>query len=201
MLGAGNAPAEGIQMPIEVNELIEQQMKGLTELVGSMKRSRVAAARRAATESAARIKSINSRVRDIARSGVRLTYISNGAVQGLIELQADIVNSALTEAAEQIQRMAYTESVRDLAGMQAEVLQAARKRIVEDISRAVTILKDAAGDVRKVATASKAKQAAAPKKKRKVARRKTKVAAKTRTAAASRAKRGTRRRAKRKSRG
>lgn len=188
-------------MPIEVNELIEQQMKGLTELVGSMKRSRVAAARRAATESAARIKSINSRVRDIARSGVRLTYISNGAVQGLIELQADIVNSALTEAAEQIQRMAYTESVRDLAGMQAEVLQAARKRIVEDISRAVTILKDAAGDVRKVATASKAKQAAAPKKKRKVARRKTKVAAKTRTAAASRAKRGTRRRAKRKSRG
>jgi phasin family protein len=190
-------------MPIEVNELIEQQMKGLTELVGNMKRSRVAAARRAATESAARIKSLNNRVRELARSGVRLTYISNGAVQNLIELQADIVNSALGEAAEQIQRMAYTESVRDLAGMQADVLQAARKRIVEDISRAVTILKDAAGDMRKVATTAKTKTAAAPKKKRKSARRKTKTAvAKGKTAAASRSKRGARRlRAKAKSRG
>lgn len=187
-------------MPIEVNEIIEQQMKGLTELVGNMKRSRVAAARRAASESAARIKSLNSRVRQLARSGVRLTYISNGAVQDLIQLQADIVNSALTEAAEQIQRMAYTESVRDLANMQADVLQSARKRIVEDISRAVTILKTAAGDMRKAATSATAKPAAAPKKKRKVARRKAKVAAKTKTKVARRAKRGTPRRAKTRSR-
>jgi phasin family protein len=193
-------------MPIEVNEIIEQQMKGLTELVGNMKRSRVDAARRAATESAARIKSLNGRVRQVARSGVRLTYISNSAVQDLIQLQADIVNSALTEAAEQIQRMAYTESVRDLASMQAEVLQAARKRIVGDISRAVTILKTAAGDMRKAATVAKSKPAAAKKKKRKVARRKAKAVktAKTartaKTAGVRRAKQSTRRRAKTKSR-
>lgn len=189
-------------MPIEMNEFIEQQMKGLTELVGDLKRSRVAAARRAATESAQRVKSLNTRVRDLARSGVRLTYISHGAVQGLIELQADIVNSALTEAADQLQRMAYTESVRDLASMQAEVLQAARQRIVDDIARAVAILKSAASEARKVAATAKAKPAKAAKKKtRKAVRRKAKVAAPAKTAARGRAKVATRRRAKTRSRG
>lgn len=188
-------------MPIEVNEFVEQQMKGLTELVGNLKRSRVEAARRAASESAARIKSLNTRVREVARSGVRLTYISHGAIQGLIELQAEIVNSALTEAADKIQRMAYTESVRDLASMQAEVLQAARQRIVDDIARAVTILKDAAGDMRKVATPAKAPRPAAAKKKRKSARRQPRVVAPAKAAAKRPAKRAARRRAKTPSRG
>lgn len=187
-------------MPIEVNEFVEQQMKGLSELVGNLKRSRVAAARRAAAESAERIKSLNTRVRQLARSGVRLTYISHGAVQGLIELQADIVNSALTEAADKIQRMAYTESVRDLASMQAEVLQAARQRIVDDIARAVTILKDAAGDMRKVATPATTAPATT-KKKRKVVRRKAKPAAPAKAARKSPAKRAARRRASPRSRG
>jgi Phasin protein len=194
-------------MPIEVNEFVEQQMKGLTELVGNLKRSRVEAARRAASESAARIKSLNTRVREVARSGVRLTYISHGAIQGLIELQAEIVNSALTEAADKIQRMAYTESVRDLASMQAEVLQAARQRIVDDIARAVTILKDAAGDMRNVATAAKAPPPTAAKKKRKSARRQAQAKAKAkdvapaRTAAKRPAKRAARRRTRTPARG
>jgi len=188
-------------MPIEMSEFIEQQMKGLNELVGDLKRSRVAAARRAATESAARVKSLNTRVRELARSGVRLTYISQGAVQGLLELQADIVNSALTEAADQLQRMAYTESVRDLASMQTEVLQAARQRIVDDIGRAVAILKTAASEARKVATPARAKPAAAAKKTRTTARRKAKVAAPAKAAARGRAKRGAPRRAKTRSRG
>jgi len=59
--------------------------------------------------------------------------------------------------------MAYTESVRDLARMQAEVLQSARQRIVDDIARAVVILKDAASDARKVATHTTAADVAAAK--------------------------------------
>ncbi len=62
------------------------------------------------------------------------------------------MNTALTEAAQQIERLAYTESVRDLARAQADVLQAARQRIVQDIARAVTILKVAGGEVRGIAT-------------------------------------------------
>ena len=134
-----------------MSEFVAEHMKGLTEMVTELRKSRVAAARKAAVESAARIKSLNQRVRSLARSGVRVTAASQGAVQSLIELQEDIVTSALNDAAAQMERLAYTESVRDLARVQGEILQAARQRIVDDIARAVTVLKSAAGDVRKAA--------------------------------------------------
>jgi phasin family protein len=167
---------------LNINEFIDEQKKGLAELVENFGKSRVAAARSAARESAARIKALNVRVRELARSGVRLTEVSHGAAQSLIELQADIVGSALTDAAAQIERMAYTENVRDLARLQAGVLQGARDRIVEDFSRTVTVLKDAAGDARKAVVTRAPVQPAARKKaavrrKKAPARRKVKVAA------------------------
>ncbi len=153
-------------MHLGLNEFIDEQKKGLAELLANLSKSRVAAARSAARQSAARIKELNGRVRALARSGVRLTAVSQDAAQGLIELQADIVNTALTEAAAQIERLAYTESVREFARQQAEVLQAARQRIVDDMTRAVAILKEAAGDARKAVAKSEApaKTAAAKKK-------------------------------------
>ena len=198
-------------MQLAFNEFIDEQKKGLAELLANLGKSRVAAARNAARESAARIKELNGRVRALARSGVRLTTVSQGAAQGLIELHADIVNAALTEAANQIERMAYTESVRDLARMQGEVLQATRQRIVDDMARAVTILKDAAGDARKAIAprepAIKAARNAAGKsaaKKPAPARRtvkakakaKTKAKTKTKTKAKAKAKAASRTRAR-----
>lgn len=183
-------------MQLAFNEFIDEQKKGLAELLANLGKSRVAAARNAARESAARIKELNGRVRALARSGVRLTTVSQGAAQGLIELHADIVNAALTEAAAQIERMAYTESVRDLARMQADVLQAARQRIVDDMARAVTILKGAAGDARKVVAKSEAPAKAAPKKKA-PARRKAKAAAKAKAKSRTRAKSTVRKTARR----
>jgi hypothetical protein len=166
-------------MVAEVNEFIEEQMKGLAELAAKARKSPVDAARRAATESATRIKSLNGRVRELARSGVRLSVVSHGAVQDLIELQSDIVTTALDEAAKRIERMVHTENVRDLARLQGEALQAARQRIVADITRAVTILRNAAGQARTVAP--KAKRAKAPSRK-KTTRRVAKTKAKTRRA-------------------
>jgi hypothetical protein len=169
-------------MQLAINEFIEEQRKGLAELLENLSKSRVAAARNAARQSAARIKELNGRVRALARSGVRLTAVSQNAAQDFIELHAEIVNTALTEAAAQIERLAYTESVRDLARLQAEVLQATRQRIVDDIARAVTILKDAADDARvAVAPAKPARRKA-----------KTKTKATTKVAAKSRAKSGAR---------
>ena len=186
-------------MNTELNEFLAQQKKGLVQLAADLRKARVAAARKAAHESAARIKSLNVRVRTLARSGVRLSVVSHGAVQNLIELQGDIVSSALNEAAEKIQQMAYTESVRDLARMQAEVLQSAKQRIVDDIARAVVILKDAAGDARKVATRTTAADVAAARQK--TARRKvkqaTRKAARSKTKTTARAKRTVRKVAKR----
>jgi len=164
-----------------MSEFVAEQVKGLTEMVTDLRKSRVAAARKAAVESAARIKSLNQRVRSLARSGVRVTAASQGAVQSLIELQEDIVTSALNDAAAQMERLAYTESVRDLARVQGEVLQAARQRIVDDIARAVTVLKSAAGDVRKAAERARATKPVKSK-----AKAKAKVRAKTKTKGKSR---------------
>jgi hypothetical protein len=171
-------PVEEKPMHAGMSEFVAEQMKGLTEIVTELRRSRVAAARKAAVESAARIKSLNQRVRSLARSGVRVTAASRGAVQSLIELQEDIVTSALNDAAAQMERLAYTESVRDLARVQGEILQAARQRIVDDIARAVTALKSAAGDVRKAAERA---EAAKPVKAK--AKAKAKVRAKTKVKA------------------
>lgn len=168
-----------------MSEFIAEQMKGLTEMVTELRRSRVEAARKAAVESAARIKSLNQRVRSLAKSGLRVTAASQGAVQSLIELQEDIVTSALNDAAAQMERLAYTESVRDLARVQGEVLQAARQRIVDDIARAVTVLKGAAGDVRKAAQRAEAPTPARAKAKVK-SKAKAKSKAKTRAKTAKR---------------
>jgi len=156
-------------MQLAISEFIEEQRKGLAELFENLSKSRVAAARTAARRSAARIKELNGRVRALARSGVRLTAVSQNAAQDLIELHAEIVNSALTEAAAQIERLAYTESVRDMARLQADVLQAARQRIVDDLARAVTILKDAAGEARSAVVPAKAGKPSAPKRRQKKA--------------------------------
>ena len=159
------------------DDLLDEQTKGLAELAEHLRTSRLAAARQAALKSAARIRSLNGRVRALAHSGVKLTSISQGAVQSLIELQADIVNDGLTDAAAQIERIAYTGNVRDLAREQAEVLKATRDRIASDLSRAMTILKKAARDARAVGEAQAAPKAAAKRRvaKKKAAARKTKA--------------------------
>jgi phasin family protein len=150
-------------MHTESEEFLEEQKQGLKKLVGDFRKARMDAARKAALESAVRIKAMNVHVRQLARSGVRLTSISQGTAERLIELQSEIVTSALDDAAVQLQRIADTEHVGDLARGQTEVLQATRQRIVGDISRAMKILKSAAGDVREVATRAR-KAAAAPRK-------------------------------------
>jgi phasin family protein len=162
-------------MHSSVKEFLEEQTQGLAELADRLRRERIAAARRAATESAARVRELNARVRELARSGVRLTSISQSALQDLIELQADIVTTAIGDASSQIRRLADTESVRDLARQQGEVLQATRERIVADIARATKILKGAAGDVREVAVGVRKTKAAAPRKTAARAKAKTKA--------------------------
>lgn len=174
-------------MHTDTKEFLEEQARGLAEMAENLRKERVQAARQAARDSAARVRSLNGRVRALARSGIRVTNISHGAVENLIELQAEIVNSALSEAAAQIERLANTGSLRDLSRDQARVLLAARRRIVEDLSRALEILKEAGGEVRratggarKPAKASKPrtpkKQGTAPKAKRKAPARAAKRA-------------------------
>lgn len=172
-------------MSANLTEFITEQRKGLVELMKNLRQSRVKAAREAARSSASRIKALNQRVRALAKSGLRVNEVSHGAAQNLIELQADIVTSALTDAAVQIERLSYTETARDFARLQGEVMQATRQRIVDDLARAVTALKGAASDVRKAVVR---RDASKPAKAGKALRRGAKAPARARTTAGARVK-------------
>lgn len=174
-------------MSAHLSEFIAEQREGLVELMKSLRQSQVKAAREAARSSASRIKSLNQRVRALARSGLRVNEVTHGAAQHLIELQEEIVTSALTDAAAQLERLSYTETARDFARQQGEVIQATRQRIVDDLARAVTALKGAAGEVRDaVVRPGSAKQTGAGKATRRTG--KTSAPAKSRAKVNVRAK-------------
>lgn len=163
----------------KIKEFVNEQREMLAEQAGRLRTDPVKAARAASMKSAERIKALKDPIRAVSRSGVKLTAISQNTAERLIQLQEQLVTSALTDAAAQLERAARADNVVELVRDQADVLRATRERIVSDITEAVTILKDAGGDVRKVAThtyesvTGKA-EAAAPKAK--VARRKVKRA-------------------------
>jgi hypothetical protein len=178
-------------MSAHLSEFIAEQREGLVELMKNLRQARVKAAREAARSSASRIKSLNQRVRALAKSGLRVNEVTHGAAQHLIELQEEIVTSALTDAAAQLERLSYTETARDFARQQGEVMQATRQRIVEDLARAVTALKGAAGEVRdavvRPAAAKPARAGTAARRGRKTPAR-AKSRAKVRVKAKSKAK-------------
>ena len=170
----------------KVKDFVAERTQALAGQARKLGKAPVETAREAAVKSAAGIKSLKDPIRALARSGVKLTAISQGTAQSLIELQAEMVTTALTEAADQLERAARANNVLDLARDQADVLKATRDRIVSDITQAVTIFKDAGGDVRKVAThtyasvtgKAEAKPAAKPRKKAKRPARKAPARAK-----------------------
>lgn len=139
-------------MASKIKDFVIEQRQILAEQADRLRTEPVKAARAATAKSAARIKALNPRIRTMSRSGVKLTAISQATAERLIQLQEQLVTSALTDAATQLERAARADDVRSLVKDQAAVLRATRERIVSDISEAVSILKDAGGDVRKVAT-------------------------------------------------
>src|SRR3954454_8657609 len=98
-------------MASKVKEFLQQRTQALAEQARTLGEAQMAAARGVAANSAARIRDMDEPVRAVARSGVRLTALSHGAVQNLIELQEQIVSSALDEAATQLENVARTENV------------------------------------------------------------------------------------------
>jgi len=172
----------------QIQDFMTEQTNSLVEQAQKFRKDPVESARGVATGSAVSLKSLKSPVRVIARSGVKLTTISQNALQGLIELQSEIVTSALTDAANRLERAARADNVIDLMQEQAEALRATRDRIVDEAARAFAIFKDAGRDAGKVATQTYAKVVetageetpvakAAPVRKARRAARKTSVRA------------------------
>ena len=65
----------------------------------------------------------------------------------------------MSEAAAQLERVAQSDNVKDLVSGQADELRAVRARVVSDVGRAVSIVRDAGRGARAVATETYAKVA------------------------------------------
>lgn len=164
----------------KINEFVKDKGQALVDRAGKLGARPVKAARAAVVKSAGGIKALKDPIRAMSRSAVKLTTISSDAVARLIELQTHVVTSALTDAATQLERAAKADDPRELLRSQAAALRATRDRVVADVAEAVSIVKGAGQEARKVATQTYAhvtgKAEAAPARRRAKGARKTKRA-------------------------
>ena len=180
-------------MVSKVKEFVNEQKQVLSSQARRLGRAPGKVVRSAAARSAKRIKALQEPVRVVTHSGVKLTNVSHEALLGLMALQLEVVTSALSNAAAQLERVAQSDNVMDLVRGQADDLRATRDRVVTDVKRAVSIVKDAGIGARDVATETyakvvkrgpaarpAAKKTRARKAKRAVRKTKAKARAKTR---------------------
>ena len=138
-------------MIVEMQEYVAERGELLRGQVRKLRDTSADSVREALSGSADTIKSLKSPVRALARSGIKLSTVSQEAVQNLIELQSDVVTSALTEMALRLERVTKADNLIELVREQIELTPATRDRIVEDANRAVTIFKAAGREFRNVA--------------------------------------------------
>jgi phasin family protein len=181
-----------ISMIVDMQEFVAERGEVLVGQVRKIRETSVETVREAVVGSAETLKSLKSPVRMIARSSVKLTTVSQATVQNLIELQSDVVTSALNDVALRLERATRAENIIEFVREQIELTPATRARMVEDASRAVTIIRTAGRDIRNVAR--HAYDSIVEKAEKEVEAPKTAVRRKT--AAAKRATRKTVRRAR-----
>jgi hypothetical protein len=144
--------ARSLAMIEQIQEFVTDKASALTNQVEKIRKDSIGTVREAVVGGADNLKALKSPVRVVARSGVKVTTVSQTAVASLIELQSDVLTSALTDVAVRLERAAKADSLVDLVRDQIELGQATRGRIVEDAQRAVEIIKVAGRDLKGVAT-------------------------------------------------
>ena len=185
----------------QMQEFVAEQAAALTSQVEKMRKESVETVREAVVGSASGLKSLKSPVRTLARSGIKITTVSQTAVASLIELQSDMLTSAISDAALRLERASRADNIVELVREQVEMIPATRDRIVEDAQRAALIFKHAGRDLRGVATnlyervvetaEENIPEVTVTKRRAKAGARKTKTAArKTKTAVRKTATRG-----------
>jgi hypothetical protein len=174
-------------MASKVKQFVSEQAQVLEGQANKLRRAPGNVVRGAAAASAKRVRALQDPLRAVTHSGVRLTNVSHEALLSLMALQLDVVTSALSDAATQLERLAESDNVTDLVRGQADELRAVRERIVGDVGRAVSIVRDAGRGAREVANETYTK----------VARAKTKTTKKAKTKATSTRARTSRAQAKR----
>ena len=146
-------------MASKVKEFVSEQAQVLAEQATRLRQAPGKAVRGAAAKSAKGIRALQDPVRVVTHSGVKLTNVSHEAVLSLMALQLEVITSALSDAAAQLERVAQSDNVTDLVRGQADELRAVRERVVSDVNRAVSIVRNAGRGARAVATETYAKVA------------------------------------------
>jgi phasin family protein len=138
-------------MNVTMQEYVAERGELLFGQVRKIRETSVESVREAFTGSAETLKALKSPVRTIARSGVKLSTVSQATVQNLIELQSDVVTAALNDVALRLERATRAENIVEFVREQIELTPATRARVVEDANRAVAIFKTAGKEFRNVA--------------------------------------------------
>ena len=86
-------------MIAQMQDFVAEQTAILQDQVEKIRKDSVETVRDAVVGSAENLKALKSPVRTLARSGVKITSVSQNAVASLIELQSDVLTSALSDAA------------------------------------------------------------------------------------------------------
>jgi phasin family protein len=162
-------------MIIEIQELVSEQTQVLASRARKLGKRSVKSARAAAVRSADGITTLKSPVRAISRASEKFVTVSLTAMQGLIELESEMVTSSMTDVATRLKKAARADGVVDLLREQAQTLRTSGERIVGEATRAVEIVTDAGHDVSRIATqafesVAKAGEAGPAKAKGKVGR-------------------------------
>ena len=152
MLRCSTRPNQEPKMIAQMQDFVADQRAALTSQVSRIRKDSVETVREAAVGSAESLKSLKSPVRTIARSGIKVTSVSQNAFASLIELQSDMLTAAITDAALRLERASRADNLVELVREQVEMIPATRARIVEDAQRAALIFKHAGRDLRGVAT-------------------------------------------------
>ena len=139
-------------MIAQMQDFVAEQTAILQDQVEKIRKDSVETVREAVVGSAENLKALKSPVRTLARSGVKVTAVSQNAVASLIELQSDMLTSALSDAALRLERASRADNILELVREQIEMIPATRARIVEDAQRAALIIKHAGRDLRGVAS-------------------------------------------------
>jgi phasin family protein len=123
----------------QVQDLVTEQMQAFAGQAQRFGTDPLAAVREGVAYSVDGLKSLEQPVRAAARSGVQVTSLSHKTAQQLIELQSEMMASALGEMAEGLERAAQAKDLAALVSAQAEALRLSAERLVNDANRALQI--------------------------------------------------------------
>lgn len=172
----------------QMQDFVTEQMQAITGQAQQFGADPLALVREGVTFSVDGLKSLKQPVRVAAKSSVQLSAVSHKAFQDLVELQSDVLTTALTEFASGLERAAHAKDVTALVSAQTDAVRASAERLVNDANRAMEIFATAGRDVQQIAVDAYEKVAkpvqptVAPRKAKAKRARKAKTAVKAEAA-------------------